>query len=343
MSDQLKKFVTKHRQEFDSIDPPKGIWDKIDAGMASKNTASGIGKYLSMFIYVGFGLSILALTVYLDRSSNPGSQVTPTPIIAINSSSNMKVEDQFTEDKSNSFIARPSEISQNVENKELIPEIEVIPDTITMSSAQLEEDEILEEMTEEQFAEAEEEETEEEAIAKKEPVSVKSKRLGVYIPEDPEIKNTYTGTLYDASSICAMLRAYKFPGKVENSRFKKSKGNGNFGTGAKLKTISCSNLQRRTSMNAVWLKGLAGKKLKLSLKSGFKNVYLVNRNGEKINPIAISHYFKGLNVITYVGKNLDLVFKDKVELLLFFKKVEVGDKIMIDGKVQTIVKEQPLR
>ncbi len=342
MSDQLKKFVTEHRQEFDAIDPPKGLWEKIDAGMSKKSTLGGIGKHLSMLIYFGFGLSILALTVYLDKNSNVGSQSDQPPITSINSASSMKVEDQLTKEQSNSFVAKSSAISQNVENKELIPEIEVIPDTTAISSVQLEEDENLEEMTEEQFAEAEEE-TEEEAIAKKEPVSVKSKRLGVYIPEDPENKNTYTGTLYDASSICAMLRAYKFPGKVENSRFKRSKGNGNFGTGAKLKTISCSNLQRRTSMNAVWLKGLAGKKLKLSLKSGFKNVYLINRNGEKINPIAISHYFKGLNVITYVGKNLDLVYKDKVELLLFFKKVEVGDKIMIDGKVQVLVKEQPLR
>ena len=99
------------------------------------------------------------------------------------------------------------------------------------------------------------------------------------------------------------------------------------GTGATLKTVSCSNLQRRTNMNAVWLKGVTSKKLKLSLKKGFKNIVLINRNGEKITPIAISHYFKGLMVITYVGKNLDLVFKDKVELLLFFKKVEVGDNV----------------
>ncbi len=57
-----------------------------------------------------------------------------------------------------------------------------------------------------------------------------------------------------------------------------------------------------------------------------------------MSPEAISHYYNGLGVISgYTGKHFDMIFKDKVELILFFSDVEEGDKISVDGIIEAVV------
>jgi hypothetical protein len=80
----------------------------------------------------------------------------------------------------------------------------------------------------------------------------------------------------------------------------------------------------------------------LSVKKGFKNILLVKGDGRELAPEAISHYYSGLGVIAdYNGKYLDMTFKDKVELILFFRDAEEGDKIVIDGLIEAVVKNTP--
>ena len=77
------------------------------------------------------------------------------------------------------------------------------------------------------------------------------------------------------------------------------------------------------------------------IKKGFKNIFLVKPNGKKYNPVAISHYFRGRTVIQSIGRSLSLGFKDKIELVLFFKNAQPGDKVIIDGTLQTTIREKP--
>lgn len=148
--------------------------------------------------------------------------------------------------------------------------------------------------------------------------------------------NWYSGTLYDGTSICSLLRAYKFPGQVRMD------DNGSYTSHRTMKTISCSRLEAVNNITAVWLKGKTSKKITLSIKDGFKNILLLKSDGRKLSPEAVSHYYKGLGVISgYTGKYFDMIFKEKVELILFFKNAEEGDKIVIDGVIEAVVKNTP--
>ncbi len=155
----------------------------------------------------------------------------------------------------------------------------------------------------------------------------KNKKTELLIPAEPEKVNVYSGTIYDGSSLCEILRVYKFPGQVS--------------MGGTMKTTGCSRLENMNNMKAIWLKGKTDKKITLEVKEGFKNIKLVKSDGRELLPEAISHYYKGLGVISgYTGKYFNLVFKDKVELILFFKEAEEGDKIVIDGIIEAVLKNK---
>jgi len=155
-------------------------------------------------------------------------------------------------------------------------------------------------------------------------------------PEAPSEMNTYSATLFDEQSLCEVIQAYKFPGKVNMTNEENFQGH------RILKTIPCSKLGNIGNVKAVWLKGKTSKKLSLSVAEGLKNIVLHKSDGRKIYPLAFSHYYKGLGVITdYTGKHFEMIFKDNVELILFFKDAEDGDKISFDGVIESVVKTAP--
>jgi hypothetical protein len=172
---------------------------------------------------------------------------------------------------------------------------------------------------------------------KKENVSVVKKKKGkVAAPAELETADSFSGTLYEGYSFCSVLRAYKFPGQVSMAEGR------NYTDRRIMKTISCTRLENISNLKAVWLKGKTSKKMTISIKEGFKNILLIKPDGRKLTPDAISHYYPGLGVISdYTGKFFEMSFKEKVELILFFKDVEDGDKMSIDGVIEAVIKTAP--
>ena len=177
---------------------------------------------------------------------------------------------------------------------------------------------------------------------KKTGLTKNSGKAELYIPEEPGEMNSYTATLYERFSFCAVLKAYKFPGKVlikdgdfrKGSKKKKTKG--------VLRTTSCNNMADMANVRAIWLKGQTAEGLTLSIDKKLRNIVLIKSDGQQLRPEAISHYYTGLGVITgYTGKFLKLAFKHKVALILFFKNAEAGDRIVVDGSIEAVITAQP--
>ena len=362
MSDQLKKFVSKHRKEFDTNEPNKDLWGKIDAQMNVKTGSRISSNSLSKFKYLGFSASVLVVAIYfftknptsasengiaLDsndsvmslpkqdhtgelnrvglnaKESNSGKEIADVSL-----NKNQTSSESYGEEAPSSFNTR-DQLTAAAQGSFLnIQQDSVLTDHLRPEGSALSLSEDVAKLSTKSPGE-----NKETTIAKK------SKKAEIHIPEDPKEMNTYTGTLYEGISLCSVLQAYKFPGKV-NMNDGRRRGAENYKR--VLSTTSCNHLDNMTSLKAVWLKGKTDKEMTLSIKKRFKNMVLVKRDGRKLNPEAISHYYPGLGVISeYRGKYLNMVFKDKVELILFFKDVQEGDKIVIDGNIQAVVKNSP--
>lgn len=339
MIDKLKAFVSKNKQEFDSAEPSQNLWKKIDARMEVKNPSSVSSKLLSKFKYFGLSATLLVIAVYFvtQKLNNSSSNELAQNIkdSALNNSG------QWV--KSNQNKSEVNEAGNNSGSDE--NDKDKISSTPKVNSANLIQDNAEEakrdSVIENENTNAEQNKIQTDALPKEEVKAMpsnennaikSSKKTKLYIPEESDKMNWYSGTLYDGTSICSLLRAYKFPGQVTMD------DNGTYTSRRTMKTISCSHLEAVNNITAVWLKGKTSKKITLSIKDGFKNILLLKSDGRKISPEAISHYYKGLGVISgYSGKYFDMIFKDKVELILFFKDAEEGDKISVDGIIEAVV------
>jgi hypothetical protein len=153
--------------------------------------------------------------------------------------------------------------------------------------------------------------------------------------------NTYSATLYDHNSLCGVLRIYRFPGKVSLNKGS-SVSQSREGLQRLIRTVSCSRLEKTEGMRAIWLKGKIKKKVSISMKKDFKNISLVKKDGSISYPDAISHYYNGLGAISeFNGTYFNMYFKEKLDLVVFFKNAEEGDKVIVDGVIETIVKSKP--
>jgi hypothetical protein len=331
MTDKLKKFVNKHKQEFDTEEPRKDLWDKIDARMEKKNSSWISSTWLSRLKYLGLSASVLIIAAYLitEKMGKPSSNELAQNLkdSAVNNSGewmkanqNKSEMDQVSAENEKSNNADRSMVSSGKSVNENGSEI-VKQDTVIVKPA--------ESIVPEPAAVKEEKTIV--ANEKKENTSVVARRKGISIPAEPVKENVYTGTLYDNVSLCSLIHLYKFPGKV-------SMDGGNYTDHQSLKTVSCNRLGKLENLKAVWVKGRTSKKLKLEIADGFENMVLVKSDGKEIHPEAISHYYSGSGLITgYGGKHFEMIFKEKFDLLLFFKDVEEGDKIKVDGVIETIV------
>lgn len=333
MADKLEIFISEHIQEFDTIVLSKELWGKIDATLEVKNGHKISSKCLSKFSYLGFGLSLLAVAIYVY--SNNVTNTSPSiavktknifvkrhleshPKVKQNSLESLATESKktkeikiFSEEEKTKIFETPLDTEENIA-KGSTPLLQVknsksITDSSNENSGNT--------------------------------LSKKNKKNAFFIPEEPKTMNSYSGTLYENSSFCDLLHFYKFPGKLKFDRGNRIYKTKNLPL---MKLISCGILDRMTNIKAVWLKGKTDKELKISVKNGFKNIVLLKKDGKEINPEAISHYYEGRGAISeYTGKYFTMYFTDKVGLILFFKGAEEGDEIIIDGCIKAVVIRQP--
>lgn len=346
MIDKLKAFVSKHKQEFDSAEPSQDLWKKIDAKMEVEKSSTISSKWLSKLKYFGLSASVLMIAVYFitQKLNNSSSNELAQNIkdSALNNSGQWVKSNQNKSEISASGNNSTSEGSgkdnKEASNKENASEVNTTnPEGARKDS--LSEKTIENNSSEQNKIKVEEviqPKEEEKSSGTNESSAIKNnKKVKIQIPAEVEKLNSYSGTLYDNYSLCEVLRAYKFPGQVSLD------ASSNYTGHRTLKTLSCSRLAKSTNVKAVWLKGKTSKKVTLAIKEGFKNILLIKSDGRKLSPEAISHYYNGLGVISgYTGKHFDMIFKDKVELILFFNDVEEGDKISVDGIIEAVVSKQ---
>jgi hypothetical protein len=367
MSDKLKKFVDDHRQEFDTKEPGQDLWEKIDARLEIKTPAGISSSWLLKFKYLAFSASVLVLAIYLITQNINHSTASELSLKKFNSASIGKGphlnSDQVATDKNASEkmpVKVNDDLSGGSKSDKAIPASGKVGQQTPSNGATLpagKKDSLTQSVSFESSTANEENkqsdvsspprpgEPEKPALnsesGNKENTPPRSgKKPEIYIPEEPATMNNYTGTLYDCSYICSVLRAYKFPGKVFVDKGRSVRHSDV--RRMALTTTSCSHFERRPEMKVVWLKGRTDKEITLSIKKGFKNIVLMKSNGMASNPEAISHYYPGLGIISeHKGKYFDIVFKDKVELILVFKDAGEGDKIVIDGTIEAVVKNKP--
>lgn len=337
MSDNLKQFVAEHRPGFDTATPSADLWGRIDAHIGTVSPSRISSRRFSLFKYLAFTASVIVIAVLLiskglNSFSKKDRELVNVDVPADQPSSQVKEQVQAV--KGESTTAKINGISENGRMPRAATQQRQAarsaagdphPETGTEAPAGP-----LTEQSISQVAGAAREE--------KKAVSTE-KRKSISVPLEPGGLNVYSGTLYNSSALCQVLRAYKFTGKRSLDRGSRKMSNENRSV---MKLISCAHLESMGNIKAVWLKGRTEKKLTVPVKEGFKNIVLVKKDGRELNPEAISHYYPGLNAISaYTGKYFNIVFNDQVDLILFFKDAEEGDKVLINGSIEAMVTEQP--
>jgi hypothetical protein len=329
MKDRLKKFISDHKSEFDGAEPSVDLWKKIDTKMDANDPSKISSNWLLKFKYLGFSASILIVTIYVIGMNMNGSSV------GTNKTKNENVIKKAERSSAVNVIQKTNMIEDPAKEKMIDAGIKNKNKVNTVS------DDVESSQPDSSLRSGEDPKSAAGISAEKEIMSDTSKvengesgkmhvkRGKLFIPVEPEEANTFSGTLYDGTWFCALLRAYKFPGKVGLDM-------------GKMTTTSCSRLARIPNMKAIWLKGKTDKKIMFSLKDKFSSIQLVKKSGKKFSPEAVSHYYPGLLVISaYEGKFFNMAFEDNVGLILFFKDAEEGDKLVIDGAIEADVKDQP--
>lgn len=357
MSDELKKFVKEHRQHFDTQEPGKGLWEKIDAQLEVKTASKISSRWLSGFKYLGFSASVLVVAIYFMTShqDNPSANSLPTSVKdtvtgssepgAYQNSSGSGAGEPLTRAGANApaFRKAPVELTGQAANYFLNSGKDTVLKAGTFETAAAASGKNEANSTFGTSSVESGESNNNSAIAmNKTDRAGNTKKNEIYIPADPQELNSYTATLYEGASFCALLRAYKFPGKIILSDWDFRKGSKRKKVRGVLSTTSCGQLADIPNIKAIWFKGRTDKEFTLPIDKRLRNMVLVKRDGRKLRPEAISHYYAGLGAITgYTGKFLRLAFKDKVGMILFFKDAEAGDRIIVDGSMEGLVEDQP--
>lgn len=341
MSDKLKQWVDRHRQQLDDAEPGAGLWDKIDARLEVKQASQISSRWLSGLKYLGFSASVLVAAVWMIcRSLNPSPanrqavagkdqrwQQPVQPVAAHQVKAGSNAPHGTASGLAPAFSSPPAK----QENAGLRSGAAVA--TASFETAGAEQAEASGSYNEAGAPEtaAANEKREARPVAKR-------KKAELYIPEEPEKMNSYTATLYDESFLCSVVQAFRFPGKasVDAGSWKRHEKR------LFVQTVSCAYLEKTTHACAVWLKGRTDKELVIAMKKDLKNIVLLKPDGSKAHPEAISHYYSGRGVITnYRGRYFNMTFSDKVGLVLFFKHAEEGDKLLINGSIEAIIKNKP--
>jgi hypothetical protein len=356
MSDTFKKFVTEHRSEFDAGEPGEDLLRRIDAQMELKDPSQISSSWLSRFKYLGFSASVLVVAVFMITKSSANSKqaLTPNkknPIMnaseeypktyqngpQLNTGGNSRTKAAATPSGNRNRSQAPIPALGKEQGRQSKDPVARPVETNTPDQGKITSNASVSSLPKETGRSKADSVSEE----KQRRLTGSTKTTTVSVPEESMKMNTYSGTICNNSSFCTLLQEFRFSGKIGMDGGQRRKRTIAYNKSV-LKTISCSGLDSMKNINAIWLKGRTDKKITISIKKGFKNMVLVKKDGRELHPEAISHYYKGRFVISeYKGRYMNMMFTDKVELILFFKDAEEGDKIVIDGTIEAVIKDQP--
>src|SRR5688572_19587055 len=71
MNDPLKNYVDQHRQEFETRDPGRTLWSRIDGKLDLRENSRISSNWLRKLTYLGFSASMVAVAVLLVYSNTP--------------------------------------------------------------------------------------------------------------------------------------------------------------------------------------------------------------------------------------------------------------------------------
>jgi hypothetical protein len=119
--------------------------------------------------------------------------------------------------------------------------------------------------------------------------------------------------------------------------------------GSTLSIISCDSLDRMKNVVAVRITFTSKMQSQLRLNTGFKNIRLMKQNGITAHPFAIMlPNWTDRNYIPYEyfflrqdSDNYLLTYESNkaYDIVLIFKDAKVGDTIVIDKFMETVIKE----
>jgi len=114
---------------------------------------------------------------------------------------------------------------------------------------------------------------------------------------------------------------------------------------ASIRCVSCSKLDTQRLVG-VWVTFQGINKSKLSMKSQYKNISLIRKNKEILHPVAYMERAKPLERYTPVFSGNESTFekcvfelkpKGKYDLFILFEAAEVGDKLIIEDFLETVI------
>jgi hypothetical protein len=110
-------------------------------------------------------------------------------------------------------------------------------------------------------------------------------------------------------------------------------------------TFGCNDVNKNQAMKLVMLSIEVNEETKFTLETGFKNVVLAFKDGERYQrPIAIEGSGLGFTSNTYVQCDIKVEkmvsrFKDHLDLILVFENAEPGDKIIFNDLIEATIEQ----
>jgi hypothetical protein len=107
--------------------------------------------------------------------------------------------------------------------------------------------------------------------------------------------------------------------------------------------VSCQEATKNmATMKAVWVTIKTSGRSKLQLESQLKNITLVGvNNGKLLHPLMIATVADGSTFFgnKFKAKKFAAIYNGQMDFFLFFSEAEIGDKIIINNFIETIIQE----
>lgn len=341
MTDKLKEFVAAHRQDFDALAAPAGLWTNIETGLSHKPGQWIKAKLLGKLGYLGFSASAIAVlvTTYLSLKSSEKPPTLDNPKFSANHAA-IDQRLHFSPTASNNILTKNAgpanpgaknnlpAISDSIKADE---QVHSFSDTIGYNAGSAHNCVARPEQHGNELTAA--------LINYDASPSAESDSLGFtskpslaqnaqrFSKKNNSLKG-YPITTYSCSVLnwpCEAPISFSYPDSVNIS-----------GT---ITTSLCSELLGQKNVTAVRIRAPLAQAVLFTTKTAFANIRLVKPDGRVRPALAISNYQESWVVISkYIGNRFQAFYNDQFDLVLYFSGAYAGDKVVIDELIEAQIK-----